>query len=223
MEPHPILLNVERTMVMRDLNMVAPDYVTLYDKITALVSEIIGAPVSLVSMVASNYQFFKSHHGLPEPWKSRRQTPLSHSFCQHVVSSNEPLIVSDAREVNLLKSNLAIPDLSVIGYLGIPLTLDKKHTLGSFCIIDIEPREWLPVEISIMEKFASIITEEINLKAKARLNRAAFSSQLQAFEAKTTAFIDDVDRTTSKEDFLQAVDGLCDSLGLSMSPTPTKA
>ena len=35
--------------------------------------------------------------GLPEPWASERQTPISHSFCQHVVARATPLIVEDAR------------------------------------------------------------------------------------------------------------------------------
>lgn len=214
MEPHPILLSVERTMVMRDLNMLSNDQETLYDKITVLVSEVIGAPVSLVSMVASNYQFFKSHHGLPEPWKSRRQTPLSHSFCQHVVAKNEPLIVSDARKVDFLKNNLAIPDLNVIGYLGIPLTLETGQTLGSFCVIDGEPRDWQPVEIEIMENLARIIANDLNLKAKARLDRLTYKSRFEAFEAKVNTFIEQVNHNTSKEQFLQDVKNLCSELGI---------
>ncbi len=214
MEPHPILLSVERTMVMRDLNMLSSDQETLYDKITVLVSDIIGAPVSLVSMVASNYQFFKSHHGLPEPWKSRRQTPLSHSFCQHVVAKNEPLIVSDAREVDFLKNNLAIPDLNVIGYLGIPLTLETGQTLGSFCVIDGKPRDWQPVEIEIMENLGRIIANDLNLKAKARLDRLTYKSQFEAFEAKVNTFVENVDRHISKEQFLQDVKHLCNELGV---------
>ncbi|MEK8107699.1 hypothetical protein NKG94_26490 [Micromonospora sp. M12] len=35
--------------------------------------------------------------GLPEPWSERRQTPLSHSFCQHVVDIEAPMVLPDAR------------------------------------------------------------------------------------------------------------------------------
>jgi GAF domain-containing protein len=134
-----VLLNTERLKILRDLALIDSPAETVYDRITQLASKAVGSPVSLVSMVGSDYQFFKSFVGLPEPWASDRSTPLSHSFCQHVVATNEPLIVSDARNVDFLKDNLAIPDLNVIGYLGIPLTLQSGQRLGSFCVIDGKP------------------------------------------------------------------------------------
>ena len=54
-----------------------------FDRLTRLASKILRAPVSLVSLVDEDRQFFKSAIGLAEPWASLRQTPLSHSFCQH--------------------------------------------------------------------------------------------------------------------------------------------
>ena len=83
--PKDILLNKQRLKVLRDLALIDADAETVYDKVTILATKIMGAPVSLVSMVAADYQFFKSFVGLPEPWASQRRTPLSHSFCQPIV------------------------------------------------------------------------------------------------------------------------------------------
>ena len=58
-----------------------------FDRLTRLAARTLGAPVALVSLVDDRRQFFKSAHGLPEPWASQRETPLTHSFCQHVVTS----------------------------------------------------------------------------------------------------------------------------------------
>ena len=69
-----------------------------FDRLTRLAARVLGAPVSLVSLVDRDRQFFKSAEGLAEPWLSERQTPLSHSFCQHVVTTNAPLVVTDARD-----------------------------------------------------------------------------------------------------------------------------
>jgi GAF domain-containing protein len=166
------LMNLERLNVLRELALVDSKFETTYDRLTQFASKIIEAPVSLVSMVAADYQFFKSHVGLPDPWKSRRRTPLSHSFCQHVVTSNEPLIVNDARESDLLKNNKAIPDLNVIGYLGFPLTLSTNQSLGSFCVIDGKPREWTEDEIEIMRELSLILTQEFETRAKVNLRQA---------------------------------------------------
>ena len=68
-----------------------------FDRLTRLAAKLVNAPVALVSAVDTERQFFKSCLGLPEPWATRRETPLSHSFCQHVVAAREPVLVSDAR------------------------------------------------------------------------------------------------------------------------------
>jgi GAF domain-containing protein len=67
------------------------------------------------------------------PWASERQTPLSHSFCQHVVESRRPLVVSDAREHPKLRDNVAIRDLGVIAYAGVPLITPTGQVLGTLC------------------------------------------------------------------------------------------
>ena len=59
----------------------------VFDRLTRLVRRLLGTPVALVSLVDADRQFFKSAVGLPEPWAARRETPLSHSFCQHVVAT----------------------------------------------------------------------------------------------------------------------------------------
>ena len=105
-----------------------------YDRLTRLASNLLGAPVALVSLVDDRRQFFKSSLGLAEPWASERETPLSHSFCQHVVTSGSPLRIENAPEHPLVKDNLAIPDLGVIAYLGVPIVGSAGDNLGSFCL-----------------------------------------------------------------------------------------
>ncbi|MCB0188137.1 MAG: GAF domain-containing protein, partial [Caldilineaceae bacterium] len=79
-----------------------------FDRLTRLACRLLHVPVSLISLVDDQRQFFKSAQGLAEPWASRRETPLSHSFCKHVVLTDEPLVVSDARIDARLCENLAI-------------------------------------------------------------------------------------------------------------------
>ncbi len=135
-----------------------------FDRLTRLASRLLGTPVALVSLVDDCRQFFKSAVGLPEPWASTRQTPLSHSFCQYVVASGQPLIVADARLDELVRENRAIPDLGVIAYLGIPLATSDGDILGSFCAIDVRPRHWTTDEIETMTDLAASVATEIELR-----------------------------------------------------------
>jgi GAF domain-containing protein len=196
------LLNKERLRVLRDLALIDSPEETIYDRLTQLASKAIGAPVSLVSMVAADYQFFKSQVGLPAPWSEDRRTPLSHSFCKHVVASNEPLIVEDARTHELVKDNEAIPDLDVIGYLGMPLTMQDGKRLGSFCVIDSEPRRWKDTEIAIMRELSEILTREIDMRALANID-ASYQDKLDDMHRSIENLIDTVNTDNSQEVILQ--------------------
>jgi GAF domain-containing protein len=199
-----VLVNIERIKILRDLSLIDSPTETIYDRFTQLASDIIGAPVSLVSMVAADYQFFKSQVGLPEPWSTSRRTPLSHSFCQHVVATQEPLIVTDARENDLVKDNLAILDLNVIGYLGMPLTMSDGSSLGSFCVIDSAPRKWQDIEIEIMRHLSEIVCAEIDARAHARINRHN-PAELAEFHKNLDEIITQLKPIKDKERFLERV------------------
>ena len=102
--------------------------------------------------------------GLPEPWASTRSTPLTHSFCQYVVASAEPLIVTDAREHPLLRDNRAVHDLGVVAYAGMPLTDENGTVLGSLCAIDTVPREWTDDELTALSDLADACSTELRLR-----------------------------------------------------------
>lgn len=154
----------QRLTVLIAANLLDTSAEETFDRFTRLASATLKSPVALVSLVDNHRQFFKSSFGLPEPWATSRETPLSHSFCQHVVSSNETLSVADARIDPLLRDNLAIADLGVIAYLGIPLTTAEGYTLGSFCVIDIAPHEWSDKDVEILRDLADLVIEKIELR-----------------------------------------------------------
>lgn len=135
-----------------------------FDRLARLAARVVDAPVALVSGVDRDRQFFKSCLGLPEPWASQRETPLSHSFCQHVVAAKEPVIVSDARRDQRMLDNLAIRDLGVIAYLGVPLITRDGYAVGTLCVIDHEPRIWTNEEISLVKDIAAAVVTEITMR-----------------------------------------------------------
>lgn len=161
----------ERLEALHATGLLDSDVSPSFDRLARLASHVLHAPVALVSLVDSDRQFFKSCLGLPEPWASRRGSPLTHSFCQHAVASREPLLVSDAREHHLLRDNLAIRDMGVIAYAGIPLIDADGHALGTLCVIDSQPRHWTTQQIQILSDIAASVVTEISL-AQAAANDA---------------------------------------------------
>ncbi|MEJ2871938.1 GAF domain-containing SpoIIE family protein phosphatase [Actinomycetospora sp. OC33-EN08] len=134
------------------------------DAIAERVRRLLGVPVGLVSLVDPDGQSFPGQAGLPPPWSEERRTPLSHSFCRHVVVSAEPLVVEDAREDERVRENLAIRDLSVIAYAGMPLVDGEGHVLGSLCAIDAVPRRWTADELELLAGLAAGCSAELRVR-----------------------------------------------------------
>lgn len=124
----------------------------------------LAVPVSLVSLVRADEQVFPGAAGLGEPWASARRTPLTHSFCQHVVTTGRPLVIPDARADPLVAENLAVRDLGVVAYAGMPLTDADGHVLGSLCAIDQVPRAWSPRELDVLADLAAACSTELRLR-----------------------------------------------------------
>ena len=160
------LTSPERLRALRATGLLDTPAEEPFDRLTQLVCRVLRVPVSLVSLVDADRQFFKSQQGLPERWARARETPLSHSFCQHVVLRHEPLIVGDARNDPLVCENLAIADLGVAAYLGVPLTTAEGHVLGSLCAIDTEPRVWSQDDLLTLQDIAHAVMGEIVLRAE---------------------------------------------------------
>lgn len=150
-----------------------------FTHLTELASNILKVPVSLVSIIdkQNDRQFFKSIKGLQEPWLSRGETPLSHSFCQHVAHDDAPLIVENAPEYNRVKDNLAIPDLGVIAYLGVPIHDPQGRAIGALCAIDSNPKKWTDQDLITLEKLALCVDNAIRLRSALKSSEAMREEQ----------------------------------------------
>lgn len=140
-----------------------------FDRITQLASRLLGTPVGLISLVDHERQFFKSQHGLPAP----RQTPLTHSFCQHVVVSERVLAVTDATADPRVRGNLAIRDLNVTAYLGVPLTTPDGQVLGSLCAIESKPRQWSEGDLATLLDLGRLVMNLIALRNEIKRRKEA--------------------------------------------------
>ena len=149
------------------------------DRLARLTSRLLAVPVALVSLVDDRQQHFPGLAGLSGRAGEQRGTPLSHSFCQHVVASDRVLLVQDASTHPLVMDNLAFRELGLIAYAGVPLRTADGETLGALCAIDVAPTQWTPEQVSTLEDLATAAMAEIELRATTQALLVA-QAQLQA-------------------------------------------
>ena len=135
-----------------------------FDLLTRLASTLLRTPTALLSIVDTDRQFFKSAVGVGEPWHTARETPLSHSFCQWAVVSGDTFVVDDARQHPLVRHNLAVRDLNVTAYAGVPVQNGGAEPIGSFCVVDTRARSWSDDELDVLRELAAVAEAEMAVR-----------------------------------------------------------
>lgn len=107
-----------------------------FDDIVQLAMIVCDAPVSLVSLVSHDRQWFKAKAGF-EP----TETDLDRSVCAHALVEADLLIVPDLTKDERTKNNPLVTGAPHIRfYAGAPLRAPNGAVLGSLCVIDGKPR-----------------------------------------------------------------------------------
>lgn len=168
-----ILNNPARLETLRRYALLDTATEEAFDRLTRLASKIVDAPVSLVSLLDADRQFVKSFVGVGDPISVTQEIGLSYSLCKHMLLDHQPLILEDARLSPTVADNLAVTEMGVVGYLGMPLLASNGQNIGSFCVIDTKPRQWSDRQIEIMRELALSVMTEIELRGENLLRKQA--------------------------------------------------
>src|SRR5205823_4438880 len=79
-----------------------------------------------------------------------------------------PLVLDDARNYPGFRDNLAVTEIGVVAYAGVPLVTSEGFALGSLCAIDTRPHEWTDDDVTILEDLSAAVMTEIELRASAQ-------------------------------------------------------
>ncbi|MEH0157467.1 GAF domain-containing sensor histidine kinase [Limibacter armeniacum] len=134
-----------------------------YDNLTSIAAQICGTPISLITLIDQNRQWFKSHHGL-----AVTETPRDFAFCAHAIHDPDNiLIVNDAREDKRFHDNpLVTGEPHVIFYAGVPLVNEEGATLGTLCVIDDTPKELTLGQIDALKALSKQVISLLELRRK---------------------------------------------------------
>ena len=117
-----------------------------FDDLTALAAEICGTPISLISLVDADRQWFKSRVGL-----ELQETPRNVSFCAHAILDDEILVVPDTEADSRFAGNpLVVGAPEIRFYAGKPLVTSEGHAVGTLCVMDRTPRDLTPAQLDAL-------------------------------------------------------------------------
>jgi PAS domain S-box-containing protein len=148
-----------RLEALHSLNILDTPPEERFDRLTRLAQKIFNVPITLISLVDKDRQWFKSRQGT-----ETTETARNISFCGHAILQNSTLIVEDAlQDARFADNPLVIYDPNIRFYAGHPLLGPGGHKIGTFCLIDHAPRTLTAHEQSILEDLAAVAQDELNI------------------------------------------------------------
>jgi diguanylate cyclase (GGDEF)-like protein len=151
----------ERLAALRSYDVLDTICEASFDNITQMAAQLTGCPISLVSLVDSERQWFKSKVGL-----DATETPREQSFCAHAITnSSEALVVGDALlDARFSDNPLVSGAPSIRFYAGVPLVNSEGLALGTLCVIDREPRKLSQSQSETLQRLAGAVMTTLELR-----------------------------------------------------------
>lgn len=168
-----------RIALLRSLNILDTPPDARFDRLTRLAKRLFDVPISTVSLVDSDRQWFKSCIGL-----SVDETPRDMSFCGHTILGDDLFVVEDAQaDPRFFDSPLVTGDLGLRFYAGCPLLLQGGVRVGAFCIVDTKPRQLDASERDLLRDLGRIAERELEVLQLAVTDDLTGLSNRRGFEA----------------------------------------
>lgn len=166
----------ERLRALHHLNILDSDPESCFDDLTKLAATICETPISLISFIDSDRQWFKSHHGL-----ATQETPRDEAICGHTILEDQALIIEDVAKDPRFRDNLLFrKEPRIRFYAGIPLKTDEGFNVGSLCVADHRPRRLTETQLTSLHLLAKQVMRLLELKGKIRGIELSESEALSA-------------------------------------------
>jgi signal transduction histidine kinase len=133
-----------------------------FNEIVQLASDLCDMPISLITLLDADRQWFKARVGL-----DARETTRDISFCGHAILQDDIFIVPDALADTRFSDNpLVVHGPEIRFYAGVPLVTESGSRLGTLCVIDRSPRVLTEKQRFALKVLAGNVIKVADLRIK---------------------------------------------------------
>jgi diguanylate cyclase (GGDEF)-like protein/PAS domain S-box-containing protein len=161
-----------------------------YDELVRLAAEICGTPISTITIVDADRQWFKAAIGLTD-----RETPRSVSFCAQAIRHPDLFVVENAAShPTFSRYSNVTGSPGIRFYAGVPLQANGQ-AVGTLCVIDTVPRSLSESQRTALRILGRQVKARIELRTQkhslenAMARNQQLNAELEARNSLLTAFM----------------------------------
>ncbi|MFC4637498.1 GAF domain-containing protein [Deinococcus hohokamensis] len=169
MTPTNMLHPERRVALVRDLRILDTPPERSFDVVAQGLARLYHVPVALVTFLDQEHQFIKAAVGTDE-----RQRPLTETFCQYTMTSDQVLVIPDLTEDARTREHPFVtgsPHLRF--YAGAPIMVEGLQ-VGTACIFDLAPRTLTSVQVSSLAHLARLVAVTVHARRYAPTRAADY-------------------------------------------------
>lgn len=175
----------ERLAALRSFDILDSDPERAFDDLVRIAAAICDVPMAAVTLIDRNRQWFKAQVGMDNPDPS-----LETSFCAHTILSPDAMtVVPDAtRDARFADNPLVTAGNGIRFYAGAPLVTSDGFALGALCLVDAQPRQLEPFQLTALDALSRQVSQLLELRRVSRQlshqlrERGWYEQQMQLYQ-----------------------------------------
>ena len=183
--PNPITNEAARVEALNKYAILDTEPEQAFDDLVLLASFVCKTPIALISLVDEDRQWFKSKVGI-----SLAETSRDIAFCATAIQQSDVFVVPDALNDERFRNNpLVVSEPNVRFYAGAPLIDADGHALGTICVLDRIPREFLPDQQTALKALSRLVLAQLEFRRNLMLLKEALIDRTKEEHERQTDLI----------------------------------
>lgn len=170
----------DRQRALEDLKLIDSPQEERFDRIVQLTQLLFQVPITYISLIDKDRQWFKSKVGI-----EANETSRSVSFCGHAILEDKAMVVPDALQDYRFAANpMVLGEPFIRFYAGQPLRGPSGHKVGTLCLADKEARELKEHDLKMLAQLGKLVEREFTLLDKIQMQIETLKAK-EALEKKS--------------------------------------